>query len=125
MIHQTNRVGMKLSRRTRLSGLVAAAAALTALVGTAAPAQAINRVECNGRTDFLRIFNDGVVCFANAGYIDVAIYNVNQISAGNNSGDVTVWRTIGGPVQNFVFSRNESILSGDPHFHKVSSIWIR
>jgi len=116
---------MKISRRTRLSGLVAGLAALTALVGTAAPAQAINRVECAGRTDFLRVFNDGVLCFANAGYIDVAIYDVRNVASGNNTGDVTIWKTINGPAQNFVFGRYQSILSDTTRFHKVSSIWIR
>jgi hypothetical protein len=50
---------------------------------------AINRVDCDMRTDFFRVFNEGVLCFANGGSVNVAIYDVYAIHSGNNDGLVT------------------------------------
>ncbi|MFJ5836495.1 beta/gamma crystallin domain-containing protein [Streptomyces shenzhenensis] len=117
---------MKLSHRTRLSGLVTALAAVTVLAGTATPAQAINRVDCAGRSDFFSVFNDGEICFANAGYTDVAIYGVRLVNSGNNSGEFTMSRAINSLVQNIAFSKYNTITPdwGQAPFHKVSSIKI-
>ncbi|RMB85822.1 beta/gamma crystallin domain-containing protein [Streptomyces shenzhenensis] len=117
---------MKLSHRARLSGLVTALTAVTILAGTAAPAQAINRVDCAGRTDFFSVHNDGELCFANAGYTDVAIYGVRLVSAGNNSGEFAMLRTVNAPVQSVAFSKYNTIAPdwGQAPFHKVSSIKI-
>ncbi|MFE2937929.1 beta/gamma crystallin domain-containing protein [Streptomyces sp. NPDC059255] len=117
---------MKISHRARLSGLVTALAAVTVLAGTAAPAQAINRVDCAGRTDFFSVVNDGQLCFANAGYTDVAIYGVRQVNSGNNSGEFSMARTTSSPVQNVAFSKYNTIAPdwGQAPFHKVSSIKI-
>ncbi|MFJ9562743.1 beta/gamma crystallin domain-containing protein [Streptomyces fuscichromogenes] len=61
-------------------------ATLALTVASAVPAHAINRVsdDCSWRTDFLRVFNEGVLCFANAGAMDVAIYGVYYVDSGNN-----------------------------------------
>jgi hypothetical protein len=59
------------------------------------PAWAINRVsdsQCKSRTDFFKLWNNTTiakgVCFANAGSLNVHIYNVYQITNGNNYGYV-------------------------------------
>ncbi|MFF8769488.1 beta/gamma crystallin domain-containing protein [Kitasatospora sp. NPDC015120] len=63
--------------------LVAAAATLL----PAANAEAVNRIDCGGRTDFAKVYNygyGGTLCFANDGWMAVRIYNVDRIDAGNN-----------------------------------------
>ena len=84
----------------RKSAVVAAAAAtvLGSVAASAAPASAaravpatrlapqINRVTCGSRTDWLRIFSDATTCWANAGLVNVRLYNVYEWCAGNNNG---------------------------------------
>ncbi len=49
----------------------------------------INRTDCDGRTDFLRIWSGSFLdCFANSGYIAVNIVYVYKICSGNNSGQI-------------------------------------
>ncbi|MGW0771637.1 beta/gamma crystallin domain-containing protein [Streptomyces sp. NPDC002676] len=116
---------MKLPRHTRLSGLVTALAALAALAGTAAPAQALNRVDCGNRTDFLAFHNDGKVCFANAGHQDVAIYGVTKITAGNNAGRVMLQQAEGWPLHSLDFGKYEIVTPGSyPWFHKITGITV-
>ncbi|MEV6210520.1 beta/gamma crystallin domain-containing protein [Kitasatospora sp. NPDC051914] len=76
-----------MTRRWKQAALTPAAAAVLALALPATDASAINRVNCAGRTDFVNIYNygwSGHLCFANAGYADVTIYNVDNIYSGNN-----------------------------------------
>lgn len=45
----------------------------------------INRVDCDGREDFVRIYNNtGELCFANAGNMQVFIDQVVLVCSGNN-----------------------------------------
>lgn len=49
----------------------------------------INRTDCDGRTDFLRIWSGSFLdCFANSGFLDVNILYVYKVCSGNNSGTV-------------------------------------
>jgi hypothetical protein len=74
---------MKRNLKRAIVGAAAAAIAFSALPAT--NAQAINRVTSGcPRDDFFQIFNEGTLCFANAGSIAVRIYNVYGGSAGNN-----------------------------------------
>jgi hypothetical protein len=53
----------------------------------------INRVSCQGRSDFFELYTDygaDPVCFANAGGTYVSIYNTAYLTTGNNTGKV-VW----------------------------------
>jgi hypothetical protein len=72
---------------------------------------ATNRVDCDGRTDFLRIWSGQYVdCFANAGELtNLGIVHVFQICMGNNYGYILFgnpsgiiwmndWNCIGVPV---------------------------
>jgi hypothetical protein len=46
---------------------------------------AINRVDCDGRTDFVEIWSGQYLdCFANSGTVNVNIVHVFQVCAGNN-----------------------------------------
>ncbi|GAA5004879.1 beta/gamma crystallin domain-containing protein [Kitasatospora paranensis] len=76
-----------MTRRWKQAALITTAAAALALALPATDASAINRVGCNGRTDFVNIYNygfSGHLCFANAGYTDVTIYSVDNVYSGNN-----------------------------------------
>ena len=65
-----------------LVGVVAAAVAFTALPATGA--YAINRATPCPRDDYMQIYNEGTLCFANAGSIATRIYNVWGAYSGNN-----------------------------------------
>ncbi len=69
-------------------GAGVAAVALLTTVATALPAHALNRTDCGHSTDFFEVHSaqapGGVICFANAGEMNVAIYQVSHISTGNN-----------------------------------------
>ncbi len=74
---------------------VAGAAIFAALPATSA--SAINRVTSGcPKSEYARIYNEGVLCFANAGSLAVKIYNVNKVCGGNNN---TVWAVAGYPDQ--------------------------
>jgi hypothetical protein len=68
------------------------AVALAAAMATAAlppsGAFALNRVTtgCSDSSDLLRIYNQGLLCFANAGDLDVYITSIYQYKSGNNAG---------------------------------------
>jgi hypothetical protein len=71
-------------RKALVSALSASVISLGLVGVTATPALAANAVACN-QDGFMRIYNsDAVHCFANAGYLDVYITNVNFVFAGNN-----------------------------------------
>ncbi|WP_030418920.1 beta/gamma crystallin domain-containing protein [Streptomyces sp. SCSIO 75703] len=83
---------MKLPVRHSVGVAAAALAALVATavpVGTAAASEAgalIHRTSCTERA-FLTIHNNNgrdLLCFANAGFMPVAIYGVNWVESGNN-----------------------------------------
>jgi hypothetical protein len=76
---------LKNAARAAAGLAVAAAAAVVIAPG----AHAVSRVNCAGRTDFFTIWNynySGELCFANNGSTNVAIYDVNEVDTGNNSG---------------------------------------
>jgi hypothetical protein len=53
------------------------------------PVQAINRIDCGLRGDYLKIIQgNSVMCFANAGGLDVHIADVHRLTSGNNAGYV-------------------------------------
>lgn len=79
--------------RVRLWALAAVVAVIASIGLTAAPASALNRVGCGNRTDWFTIWNygwSGQLCFANNGSQNVAIYDVNEVDTGNNSGFYTL-----------------------------------
>lgn len=121
---------MKSSLRRTL-GVIAAT--MAALAATALPASAasdrvsplIHRVSCD-RTDYLEVHgNNGqsVLCFADRGFMGVAIYGINWIESGNNRAEIQFQRSVGNP-------RIESVTMGkwsawNPgHVHKVTRIEI-
>jgi hypothetical protein len=78
------REGMGFSvRKTITASAVALSAAMLALT-TTTPAQAIGRVPCGNNTVIIKNYTD--TCFAGAGSIDVAIYEVGNIIAGYELG---------------------------------------
>ncbi|MCS0600913.1 hypothetical protein NX794_06665 [Streptomyces sp. LP11] len=90
----------------RIGLTVAATAALSVLIPVST-ASALNRTDCGGRKDLLKVTNyggSGTLCFANAGSQNVHIYNVNKVEAGNNR----VLVTLGG--RNYTIERNHSIV---------------
>jgi hypothetical protein len=75
----------RLLKRATVAGTMAAAIAISLPV---VDAHAMNRTDCAGRTDFFTIWNynyTGELCFANAGSANVAIYQVDATSPGNNN----------------------------------------
>lgn len=74
----------------KILGVTAAAAMATTML-PATEASAINRVYsgCTSSSDYLRVYNSGLLCFANAGTASVAIYSVYQVASGNNAAYVT------------------------------------
>ncbi|MFG2821846.1 beta/gamma crystallin domain-containing protein [Kitasatospora sp. NPDC048365] len=81
----------------RRAALVLAGAAALALALPTSDASAISRVNCNGRYDFVNVFNynwSGRLCFANAGYTGVTIYSVDDVYSGNNE----VWFYLDGGI---------------------------
>ncbi|MEU6349026.1 hypothetical protein ABZ896_06830 [Streptomyces sp. NPDC047072] len=102
------------------------AAALTAALATALPADAaggVDRTDCGNRTDILRLeTNTGNLCFVNRGDQDVQIYGVTAIWPGDYTVTVAYQATINGDVR---------YLDRDPRdgwespMHKVTHIWIK
>ena len=75
----------KLTAKRKVWGALAAGA-LTAgmVIGGAAPANAINRMECASHT--LNLISSKTTCWGNAGYTSVTLYGVYSLSSGNNAG---------------------------------------
>jgi hypothetical protein len=71
----------------------------------------IHRVDCGTRTDFFKIWTDNEanqICFADAGTINVKLYNVNRVATGNNTGSI-IWRNDGKPyMQDSFLKKNET-----------------
>jgi hypothetical protein len=67
---------------------VALAAAMATAVLPPSGAFALNRVTTGytDSSDFLRIYSQGLLCFANAGDLDVYITDIYQYNSGNNAG---------------------------------------
>jgi hypothetical protein len=123
---------MKLSLRRPLGVAAATVVALGAMSAPAVasaltdgPSALINRVNCN-RTDYLEIHNnDGrdVLCFANRGFVGVAIYGVNWVESGNNKVTIHYQRTGADPALSSITI--EKWRSWNPgHIHKVTRIEI-
>ncbi|WP_328912019.1 MULTISPECIES: beta/gamma crystallin domain-containing protein [unclassified Streptomyces] len=72
----------------------AAMVAGSAVSAVAAPSSAfINRTDCNNRSDFFQLWKQPSgeeLCFANAGDLPVAVYDVTYLNSGNNAGYVRV-----------------------------------
>ncbi|MFD5555030.1 beta/gamma crystallin domain-containing protein [Streptomyces sp. NPDC127068] len=123
---------MKLPLRRPLGVAVAAMAALAALAAFAVPAAAsssiappIHGVPCN-RTDYLEIHNNNgqsVLCFADRGFVGVAIYGVNWIESGNNRVNIQFQRNLSSPgLESVTIEKWSSWNPG--HIHKVTRIEI-
>ncbi|MFI1015779.1 beta/gamma crystallin domain-containing protein [Streptomyces sp. NPDC020965] len=123
---------MKLSLRRSLG---VAAATMAVLAGAAVPAAAsappddfstlINGVPCN-QTDFLEIHNNNgqsVLCFANGGWIPVAIYGVNWVESGNNRVKLQFQRSLSNPTLESVTLAKWSTWNPG-HIHKIIRIEI-
>ncbi|MDQ4504160.1 beta/gamma crystallin domain-containing protein [Sinomonas sp. ASV322] len=95
---------MRKVSRTFLAAGVAAALVLS----SAAAANAINRVDCSSY-EYLWLQSGQTTCWANAGYVDVYLADVQGLSAGNNAGYIKFssggwqtfyhWRTAAFPRQ--------------------------
>lgn len=102
----------------RTSKLAAITATVTAVgVIAASPAFAISRVSaqnCATRNDYFTVTsspNGARVCFANSGSASVALYNVEIVQAGNNTGYFDY--VLNGVSHNgVVFSRGSTPFSG-------------
>lgn len=98
-----------MTSRWKKAALTSVAAAALALALPVTDANAINRVECAGRWDFVNIYSGGSrVCFANDGYLDVMIYGVSDLYSGNN--DLYYYESVYGP-------------SGPGHRHVPAWTW--
>lgn len=63
----------------------------------------INRVDpCTIPNDFFDLYNQGLVCFANAGSINVTVYSVYEISSGHNSAYYNFTNSSGELMQNYI-----------------------
>jgi hypothetical protein len=71
--------------RRKMVALAVAALTAVGVMAGASPALAINRVDCT-RYDFLWLYSPQTTCWANAGTVPVALYDVTALSAGNNAG---------------------------------------
>ncbi|MFE7130889.1 beta/gamma crystallin domain-containing protein [Streptomyces sp. NPDC057638] len=110
-------------------------ATMAALGATAVPAVAsapsdgfstlINGVPCN-QTDFLEIHNNNgqsVLCFANGGWMPVAIYGVNWVESGNNRVKLQFQRHLSNPsLEDVTLAKWSTWNPG--HVHKVIRIEI-
>ncbi|MEZ3177634.1 hypothetical protein KYY02_02570 [Streptomyces pimonensis] len=77
-----------MKRVTLRTSLAVVTVGVLAALTPASPAAAMNRVSCQDRTDFVKVwYNHGsnVACFANAGVQDVHFPNTVRVSSGNNS----------------------------------------
>ncbi|MFD7747873.1 beta/gamma crystallin domain-containing protein [Streptomyces sp. NPDC059698] len=122
---------MKLPMRRSLG---VAAVTVAALAATAMPAAAattsshgalINRTNCN-ENGYLEIHNNSgrdTLCFANAGFMPVAIYGVNWVESGNNVVTLQFQRNGSDPRLETVNLQRWS--SWNPgHVHQIISIRI-
>ncbi|GHO98257.1 hypothetical protein KSF_083050 [Reticulibacter mediterranei] len=84
----------------------------------------IHGVDCGSRTDFFKIWTDNEthqICFADAGTINVKLYNVNRVSTGNNTGSI-IWRNDGKtPVRDDFRSKNETYWVNNSQI--VNQVW--
>lgn len=82
-------VGVVLAAGTALaaSPAMAAAPAVAAASGATVTPQ-VTVADCNDRTDYLELWklSGEELCFANAGDLDVAVYDVDHLESGNNAG---------------------------------------
>ncbi len=128
---------MKLLR----SALVVGLGALTASLLSVAPAGAINRVwgdECftnptqPPQGEFMMVWTGAgqssstVVCWANAGTVEVALYGVGLVRSGNNKVVVTYQKDLNGVYQSRIMNKWErwDILAEGRPVHKISQITI-
>ncbi|WP_346011902.1 beta/gamma crystallin domain-containing protein [Streptomyces sp. SID3343] len=123
---------MKLPLRRSLGVAAATVAALAALAvpavaatPTGGPSTLVHGVNCN-RTDYLEIHNNNgqsVLCFADRGFVGVAIYGVNWVESGNNVVNIQFQRNLNNPALESV-----TIQKWQPwnpgHVHKVTRIEI-
>jgi hypothetical protein len=79
---------------------------------TSGAVSVINRIACAGRTDFLWIFSDNTTCWANPGSTSVALYNVNGVRGGANSGYIYQSASA---TYNFFFA-NQTIFGVNPAY---------
>lgn len=110
--------------------VAAGAAALTVMLALPTPAFAINNADCgvSWSREFLQIFNGpDRHCFANGGTMDVAIYGVHEISAGNNDVAIEYIDDLGGPTRAMLLPR-WNLWGGSPgingNIHKIYRIRI-
>jgi hypothetical protein len=78
-------IGVALAAGTALAAAPAAAAPA---VATVAVAPQVSRADCNNHTDYRELWklSGEELCFANAGDLDVAVYDVDHLESGNNAG---------------------------------------
>lgn len=102
----------------------AALVAGSAVAAVAAPSGAfVNRTDCDGRSDFLQLWKQPSgeeLCFANAGDLPVAVYDVSYLNSGNNAGYVRVDRG-GSAVQvNFLKDQRNINVGGTVTFIHIN-----
>ncbi|WP_424863484.1 beta/gamma crystallin domain-containing protein [Streptomyces sp. MMS24-I29] len=118
---------MKLPLRRSLGVAAATMATLgaTAVPALASPSLLAHRVNCD-RTDYVEIHNnDGrdVLCFADRGFLGVAIFGVNWVESGNNKVNIQFQRNMNNPaLESITLEKWKSWNFG--HVHKVTRIEI-
>jgi hypothetical protein len=97
----------------------------------ATPAYAINKVPCRTDGGFLWINNGSAEadnhCFANAGTVNVAVYGVYVIWAGNNNVAITYIDDLGGPEVGMLLGKGQSWHHdgwGQDRIHKITRLQI-
>ncbi|MEU7471307.1 beta/gamma crystallin domain-containing protein [Streptomyces sp. NPDC044984] len=90
---------------------VAAVAAAAFTVLPASPAHAINKTVCGGwlpNPELTHVVNANAQdhhCFANAGSLDVAIYDIDVVSSGNNKVTITYQQKLGGAGEDITLEK--------------------
>ncbi|MFD7666841.1 beta/gamma crystallin domain-containing protein [Streptomyces sp. NPDC059788] len=107
-----------------MTAVVAATASAAASTPTDSSLRT-HRVNCD-RNDYLELHgNDGrdILCFADRGFIGVAIYGINWVESGNNKVNIQFQRDVNNP--NLESVTLEKWRSWNPgHIHKVTRIEI-
>jgi hypothetical protein len=120
---------MKFQPEKTLKAALAVTFAATMVAGSAAAAvaaptsAAVNRTDCDHRSDFLQLWKQPSgeeLCFANAGDLPVAVYDVSYLNSGNNAGYVRVDRGSSAVQVNFLKDQRNIAVNGTVTFIHIN-----
>ena len=102
----------------------AALVAGSAVEAMAAPSSAlVNRTDCDNRSDFFQLWKQPSgeeLCFASAGDLPVAVYNVSYLNSGNNAGYIRVDRGSSAVQVNFLKDQRNVQVNGTVTFIHIN-----